>query len=70
MLRADDLIVVHHDDSISRFTNVRYALSRRGLRIVPADGGAEIFFPAHDVLTTRASTTHAVVSAVEVALAA
>ena len=52
MLRADELIVVHHDDTVTRFTDVRYTLSRRGLRIVLA-GGEEIVFAQHDVLTTQ-----------------
>jgi hypothetical protein len=53
MLRADELIVVHHDDTVTRFTDVRYTLSRRGLRVV-RDGGEEILFAQHDVLTTQA----------------
>ncbi|MCA2212088.1 hypothetical protein [Jidongwangia harbinensis] len=52
MLRADELIVVHHDDTLTRFTDVRYTLSRRGLRLVLA-GGEEIAFAHHDVLTTH-----------------
>jgi hypothetical protein len=55
MLRADELTVVHHDDSISRFTDVRYTLGRRGLHVVLATG-EEIVFPQHEVLTTRADT--------------
>ena len=55
MLRADDLTVVHHDDTVSRFTDVRYTLGRRGLRVVLATG-EEILFPQHEVLTTHART--------------
>jgi hypothetical protein len=55
MLRADELTVVHHDDSISRFTDVRYTLGRRGLHVLLATG-EEIVFPQHEVLTTRADT--------------
>jgi hypothetical protein len=55
MLRADDLTVVHHDDSVSHFTDVRYTLGGRGLRVVLATG-EEIFFPRHEVLTTEART--------------
>jgi hypothetical protein len=53
MLRADELTVVHHDDSVTRFTDVRYLLGRRGLRVLTATG-EEIVFPQHDVLTTHA----------------
>ena len=53
MLRADTLTVVHHDDTVSIFTDVRYTLGRRGLHIVLASG-EEIIFAQHDVLTTRA----------------
>jgi len=55
MLRADELTVVHHDDTVHRFTDVRYTLSRRGLRVVLATG-EEILFPQHDVLTTHVRT--------------
>jgi hypothetical protein len=53
MLRADELTVVHHDDSVSRFTDVTYTLGRDGLRVVTASGD-EKAFPKHDVLTTQA----------------
>jgi len=53
MLRADELTVVHHDDTVSRFTDVRYTLSRDGLRVVTACG-RERHFPAHEILTTHA----------------
>ncbi|HET6532177.1 MAG TPA: hypothetical protein VFH03_16440 [Actinoplanes sp.] len=53
MLRADELTVVHHDDTVHRFRDVRYMLGRRGLRVVLA-GGEEIVFPSHEVLTTEA----------------
>jgi len=52
MLRADELTVVHHDDTVSRFTDVRYTLSREGLRLVMACGN-ERHFARHDVLTTH-----------------
>ena len=52
MLRADELTVVHHDDSVSRFTDVRYTLSREGLRLVTACGG-ERLVPSHEILTTH-----------------
>ena len=55
MLRADELTVVHHDDTVHRFTDVRYTLSRRGLRVLLATG-EEILFPQHDVLTTHVRT--------------
>ena len=55
MLRADELTVVHHDDTVHRFTDVRYTLGRRGLRVILASG-EEIFFAQHDVLTTYART--------------
>jgi hypothetical protein len=57
MLRADVLTVVHHDDTVSRFTDVTYALDRRGLWLVTA-GGDEKAFPGHDVLTTLATLAH------------
>ena len=53
MLRADRLTVVHHDDTTSEFTDVRYTLTRQGLRVVTA-GGDEKAFAGHDVLTTHA----------------
>jgi hypothetical protein len=53
MLRADELTVVHHDDTVSRFRDVRYTLGRDGLRVVTA-AGDEMAFPSHDVLTTHA----------------
>lgn len=57
MLRADVLTVVHHDDTISEFTDVRYTLDRAGLRVVTACGD-EKAFPGHDVLTTHARLRH------------
>ena len=53
MLRADELTVVHHDDTVSRFTDVTYTLGRDGLRVVTA-AGCERHFPRHEVLTTHA----------------
>jgi hypothetical protein len=53
MLRADELTVVHHDDTISRFHDVTYTISREGLRVITANGD-EKAFPRHDVLTTHA----------------
>jgi len=53
MLRADELTVIHHDDTVSHFTDVRYTLGRDGLRVVTA-AGDEKAFPRHDVLTTHA----------------
>ena len=58
MLRADELTVVHHDDTVSRFTDVCYTLGRRGLRVVTACG-REYVFARHDVLTTHARTAAA-----------
>jgi hypothetical protein len=57
MLRADELTVVHHDDTVSSFTDVTYTLSRQGLRVLTATGD-EKAFPGHDVLTTHARTAH------------
>lgn len=57
MLRADELMVVHHDDTTSMFMDVTYALDREGLRVITA-GGDEKTFPGHDVLTTHARLTH------------
>ena len=53
MQRADELTVVHHDDTISRFRDVRYTLTREGLRLITA-AGSERVFPRHEVLTTHA----------------
>jgi hypothetical protein len=53
LLPADELTVVYHDDTVSRFTDVRYTLGRDGLRLITA-GGRERYFPRHDVLTTHA----------------
>jgi hypothetical protein len=56
--RADRLTVVHHDDSTTDYTDVRYQLTRAGLRILDA-AGTETDLCTHDVLTTHALTTHA-----------
>jgi hypothetical protein len=55
MLRADELTVVHHDDTVSHFTDVTYTMGREGLRVITATGD-EKAFPQHDVLTTVALT--------------
>ncbi|MEV4350874.1 hypothetical protein AB0J83_40985 [Actinoplanes sp. NPDC049596] len=52
MISADELTVVHHDDTVSRFTDVRYMLNRDGLRLVTA-GGVERHFASNEVLTTH-----------------
>ncbi|GAB2574646.1 hypothetical protein Aab01nite_15400 [Paractinoplanes abujensis] len=52
MLLADELTVVHHDDTVSRFLDVRYTLGREGLRLITA-GGGERLIPRHEVLTTH-----------------
>ncbi|GIF25879.1 hypothetical protein BJ973_003152 [Actinoplanes tereljensis] len=53
MQRADELTVVHHDDTESRFQDVTYTLSREGLRLVTARGDEQLI-PRHEVLTTHA----------------
>jgi hypothetical protein len=55
--RADELTVVHHDDTVSRFTDVGYTLGRAGLRVIAGDG-AETVFAGHDVLTTHVLLAH------------
>ena len=57
MLRADELTIVHHDDTVSHFTDVTYTLNRQGLRVLTATGD-EKAFPGHDVLTTHARPRH------------
>ena len=54
MQRADTLTVTRHDDSTQQYTDVRYTLTRSGLRILTADGdwlGVDTF----DLLTTHAT---------------
>lgn len=53
MLRADELTVVHHDDTVSRFTDVVYTIGRDQIRVVSATGD-ERTFARHEVLTTHA----------------
>jgi len=62
MHRADELTVVHHDDTVSRFTDVTYTLNRAGLRLVTA-AGVECEFPVHDILTTQVRRAHQPVAA-------
>jgi len=57
MQRADELLVVHHDDTTSTFTDVHYTLDRTGLRVTTADG-AERVFPRHEILTTHVLLAH------------
>ena len=57
MLRADELTVVHHDDTVSRFTDVTYTLTREGLRVLTATGD-ERAFTRFDILTTHARLAH------------
>jgi hypothetical protein len=57
MQHADELTVVHHDDSVSRFTDVAYSLGREGLRVITSTGD-EKAFAGFDILTTHASRTH------------
>jgi hypothetical protein len=52
MQQADELTVVHHDDSVSRFLDVTYTLSRDGLRLVTS-AGSERLIPRHEMLTTH-----------------
>jgi hypothetical protein len=57
MQHADELTIVHHDDSTSTFTDVTYSLGREGLRVV-TNTGDEKAYPGFDILTTHASRTH------------
>ncbi len=50
MPHADTLDVVHHDDTRTRFTDVRYQLHRNGIRIWSAEGEHAIT----DILMTQA----------------
>jgi hypothetical protein len=54
VLRADELTVIHHDDTVSHFTDVTYMIGREGLRVITATGD-EKAFPQHDILTTLAT---------------
>jgi hypothetical protein len=47
---ADTLTVVHHDDTHTRYTDVRYVLDRHGIRVF-SEAGEQAFT---DVLTTHA----------------
>ncbi len=38
MTHADTLTVVHHDDTLTRYTDVGYALDRHGVRVWITDG--------------------------------
>ena len=51
MLHADNLTVVHHDDSQTRYTDVRYVLHRDGIRVFSETGQDDFT----DVLTTHVS---------------
>ncbi len=62
MLRADELTIVHHDDTVSHFTDVTYTLNRDGLRLLTATGD-ERAFPGHDVLTTHVRLAHRILAA-------
>jgi hypothetical protein len=50
MPQADTLTVVHHDDTRTRFKDVRYLLHRDGIRIWSSEGEHAIT----DVLMTQA----------------
>ncbi|MFC4066752.1 hypothetical protein [Actinoplanes subglobosus] len=50
MPHATELTVIHHDDTHTRFRDVRYQLHRDGVRIWTADGEHAIT----DVLMTQA----------------
>ena len=50
MPHADTLTVVHHDDTRTRYTDVRYQLMRDGIRIWSEDGELAIT----DILMTHA----------------
>ena len=52
MQRADELTILHHDDTMSRFTDIHYTLGRAGLRMLTADG-TETLIPQHEILTTH-----------------
>ena len=50
MPHADTLTVVHHDDTRTSYTDVRYQLHRNGIRIWSSDGEHAIT----DILMTHA----------------
>ena len=50
MPHADTLTVVHHDDTRTRYQDVRYELHRDGIRIWSEDGEVAIT----DILMTEA----------------
>jgi hypothetical protein len=50
MPHADTLTVVHHDDTRTRYKDVRYELHRDGIRIWSEDGELAIT----DILMTQA----------------
>jgi hypothetical protein len=55
--RADQLTVVHHDDTISHFAEVTYTLAREGLHVIGADG-TDTVIARHEILTTHVVLTH------------
>ena len=54
MQRATTLTVIRHDDSTQQYTDVRYTLTRAGLRILTADGNW-LGVDAFDLLGTHAT---------------
>lgn len=57
MLHADELTVVHPDETTSQFFDVRYALHGGGIRVITASGDDKIF-PDHAVFTCHARRFH------------
>ena len=56
MQRADELIIRHDDDSVSKFRNVQYDLHRGHVRIVDAGGREhEVRDVAEQHVTKRAA---------------
>lgn len=53
MPHADTLTVIHHNDTCTRFRDVRYQLHRDGVQVWTADGEHAI----SDVLMTQAYRT-------------
>ena len=53
MLAVDELTVIHHDDTETKYTNVGYRLDRAGVRVFTTDGDRA--HAAFDVLRIESS---------------
>jgi hypothetical protein len=55
MTLANSLTIKHDDDTVTKYTDVRYTLTREGVRVIAADGDEKVHTDVADLQAYKAA---------------